>query len=184
MNSGSSSHFGASIYSVVCGVFLLSFFFLLFFSPSRQVIINKYGSMMFSQDFTRSSKVSSNDSLRMASTFHGLHAISCEISPVPGSSGILEIETPSFRLKCLQTPTGLKLSFFFFFFFSFSNSLLVRFYVVAHPHNVDGRALDTLLGEIYALFCDFVLKNPFYEPDQPVRAAKFETALDKLIRNH
>ena len=122
--------------------------------------------MMFSQDFTRNSKVSSNDSLRLASTFHGLHAISCEISPVPSSSGILEIETDSFRLRCLQAPTGLK------------------FYVVAHPHNVESRALEALLGEIYSLFCDFVLKNPFYEPDQPIRAAKFETALDKLIRSH
>lgn len=121
---------------------------------------------MFSQDFTRNSKVSSNDSLRMASTFHGLHAISCEVSPTPVlNSGILEIETDSFRLRCLQTATGLK------------------FYVVAHP-SVESRALESLLSEIYALFCDFVLKNPFYEPDQPIRAAKFETSLDKLIHNH
>lgn len=137
--------FGAAIYSVV--------------------IVNKYGQMMFSQDLCRSSSLSSNDYLRMASTFHGLHAISAEVAPVP-SSGIVEIETDAFRLRCLQTPTGLK------------------FYVVAHPHQVDSKGLETLLGEIYGLFCDFVLKNPFYEPDQPVRAAKFEVALDKLIRTH
>ncbi len=55
---------------------------------------------------------------------------------------------------------------------------------MAHPHNVESRALEALLGDIYSLFSDYVLKNPFYEPDQPIRAAKFETALDKLIRNH
>ncbi len=56
------------------------------------------------------------------------------------------------------------------------------------------------LNDIYQLFCDFVLKNPFYETDQPVclcrvrrpaqtltaiavqvRAAKFEVQLDKLL---
>lgn len=107
----------------------------------------------------------SNDYLRMASTFHGLHAIAAELSPIPNCSGIQEIEADSFRLRCLQTPTGLK------------------FYVVAHPHNIDAASLENLLNEIYALFCDFVLKNPFYETDQPIRAAKFEVALDKLIRS-
>lgn len=107
----------------------------------------------------------SNDYLRMASTFHGLHAIARELSPIPGCGGIEEIECDSFRLRCFQTPTGLK------------------FYVIAHPHNIDASALAGLLGEIYALFCDFVLKNPFYETDQPIKAQKFEVALDKLIRS-
>ena len=59
-------------------------------------------------------------------------------------------------MRCLQTPTGLK------------------FYVVAHP---DAKGLDSTLNDIYQLFCDYVLKNPFYEIDQPVRAAKFEVNL-------
>lgn len=129
------------------------------------VIVNKFGSLMFQQDFVRNGKVSSNDYLRLASTFHGLHAISSSLSPVSNSSGIQEIETDSFRLRCLQTPTGLK------------------FYVVAHPSHPDSRQLEALLSEIYALFCDYVLKNAFTEMDQPVRASKFEVNLDKLIRS-
>lgn len=101
-----------------------------------------------------------NDYLRLAGTFHLLYAISSQLSPVPGSSGMQEIETDTFRLRCLQTPTGLK------------------FYVVAHP---DVKGLDSTLNDIYQLFCDYVLKNPFYETDQPVRAAKFEVNLDKLL---
>lgn len=119
---------------------------------------------MFKQDFARNGKVSSNDYLRLASTFHGLHAISSSLSPVPNSSGIQEIESDNFRLRCLQTPTGLK------------------FYVVAHPLHPDSKQLEALLSEIYVLFSDYVLKNPFTEMDQPVRASKFEVNLDKLIR--
>ncbi len=43
-------------------------------------------------------------------------------------SGIQEIESDNFRLRCLQTPTGLK------------------FYVVAHP---DAKGLDSTLNDIY-----------------------------------
>jgi hypothetical protein len=70
----------------------------------------------------------------MASTFHGLHAIASELSPVPNSSGIQEIECDSFRLRCLQTATGLK------------------FYVVAHPHNVDSKSLEKLLEVRFSIF--------------------------------
>ncbi len=40
-----------------------------------------------------------------------------------------------------------------------------------------------LMMSVRQLFCDYVLKNPFYETDQPVRSAKFEVNLDKLIRS-
>ena len=118
--------------------------------------------MLFQRSFVPSYEgMSSNDHLRLASTFHGLHAFSCTLSPVVASSGIQELECDTFRLRSYQTPTGLK------------------FYVVAHP---DTSNLAGLLQDVYQLFCDYVLKNPFYEPDQPIKAAKFEVNLDKLIK--
>ncbi len=49
------------------------------------LIINKFGSLMFHVDFLRSGKVSSNDYLRLAGTFHALHTISSSLSPVSNS---------------------------------------------------------------------------------------------------
>lgn len=50
--------------------------------------------------------LSSNDYLILAGTFHGVHAISSQISPVPGSGGIELLETEAFTIRCFQTLTG------------------------------------------------------------------------------
>ena len=52
------------------------------------------------------SQLASNDYLILASTFHSIHAIASRISPVPGSSGVEVIEAETFKMTCLQTPTG------------------------------------------------------------------------------
>lgn len=51
-------------------------------------------------------QLNSNDYLILASTFHSIHAIASRISPVPGSSGVETIEADTFKMTCLQTPTG------------------------------------------------------------------------------
>ena len=51
--------------------------------------------------------LNTNDSLRLGSTFHGLHAIATQIAPVIASKGIEKIETSTFVLQCLQTLTGM-----------------------------------------------------------------------------
>lgn len=56
------------------------------------------------------SQLASNDYLILASTFHSIHAIASRISPVPGSSGVEVIEAETFKMTCLQTPTGAWLS--------------------------------------------------------------------------
>lgn len=52
------------------------------------------------------SQLTANEYLVLASTFHSIHAIASRISPVPGSSGVEVIEAESFKMSCLQTPTG------------------------------------------------------------------------------
>jgi hypothetical protein len=41
--------------------------------------------------------------------------------------------------------------------------------------------LDVLLQNIYELYADYVLKNPFYEMEMPIRCDLFNRHLDKLI---
>jgi len=92
--------------------------------------------------------LSSNDYLRMAGIFHGVYAIASKLSPMSEkSSGILELESETIKLRCFQTVTGTK------------------FLVIADPKQQN---LDLFLSEVYELYADFVLKNPFYELEQPV----------------
>lgn len=70
-------------------------------------VINKAGGLIYQKNFNEGLKtLSSNDYLILAGTFHGVHAISAQISPVQGSGGIEVLETPLFTLRCFQTLTG------------------------------------------------------------------------------
>lgn len=54
----------------------------------------------------------------------------------------------------------------------------VKFFVTAdrnHQH------LEQTLRAIYELYSDYVLKNPFYELDQPIRCERFQQSLQALI---
>lgn len=63
-------------------------------------------------------------------------------------------------LRCLQTRTGIK------------------FVITAEP-NTPG--MDGILKEIYILYTDYVLKDPFYELEMPIRSELFTEAVDKLL---
>ena len=64
------------------------------------------------------------------------------------------------KLHCFQSLTG------------------VKFVVTATQGTTD---LDLLLQNIYELYADYVLKNPFYEMEMPIRCDLFNKHLDKLI---
>jgi hypothetical protein len=86
--------------------------------------------------------------LVLASTFHGLHVISSNLSPVRNGTGIELLETDSFKLYCYAAPTGTK------------------FFMLMEPQQQN---LEELARVIYDLYVDFVMKNPFYELEQPIR---------------
>lgn len=89
------------------------------------------------QDLTpTSAKMSGNEVLMAASTFHSLHAISKQLAPVP-SGGIAAVEAPSFTLHCFESPTG------------------VKFFVTAKPKASDAPAF---LRRVYEFYGDYVLK--------------------------
>ena len=104
--------------------------------------------------------LTTNEKIVLASMFYPLFALSVQLSPEPGSSGIRQLETDTFTLNCRQTLTG------------------VKFLVVSDPRQV---GVDQLLDKLYELYADYALKNPFYSLEMPIRADLFDTNLRVAI---
>ena len=110
-------------------------------------VVNRAGGLIYSRELSPGGKLSGNEYLVLASTFHSLHAISKQLAPVP-SGGITSVDAPTFSLHCLESPTGMK------------------FFTTAKPNTRD---VHGFLRKVYEFYADFVLKNPFYELDMPIR---------------
>ena len=76
-------------------------------------------------------------------------------------SGLEVLETTLFRMTCFPTVTGTK------------------FLLLTEPGQAN---VDVVMRRCYELYADYVMKNPFYTVDMPIRCAKFESALDSFIR--
>lgn len=109
--------------------------------------------------FTRL-KMTTNEKIFLASMFYPLFAIASQLSPEPKSSGIEVLEADTFKMQCFQTLTG------------------VKFMVVADNLQM---GIDILLRKIYELYSDFVLKNPFYSLEMPIRCELFDKNLQMLL---
>merc|ERR1719430_1570130 len=107
-----------------------------------------------------SAKITTNEKIVLASMFYPLYALAVQLSPEQGSSGILELESDTFKLHCNQTLTGIK-------------------FIVVAEHKQQG--LDQLLDKVYELYADYALKNPFYSLEMPIRAELFEQSLKVAI---
>mmetsp|Transcript_855 Transcript_855/g.1044 ORF Transcript_855/g.1044 Transcript_855/m.1044 type:complete len:153 (+) Transcript_855:130-588(+) len=133
-------------------------------------IVNKSGGLIHHRSLgSKAPRIGTNEWLRIGSTFHSLHAIAAEASPLrlPGNKnsygaddGIEEIHAGGLVLKCFQTRTG------------------VKFVITAEPGTPD---LDYVLRELYVLYTDCALKDPFYELEMPIRCELFTQAIDCLI---
>ncbi|CAG8447517.1 11004_t:CDS:2 [Ambispora gerdemannii] len=127
-------------------------------------IINKAGGLIYQKNFSEGLKrLTANEYLVLAGTFHSVHAITSKISPVRNitSSGLEVLEADTFKLYCYQTLTGTK------------------FLIIAdltHPN------IDLVLRRTYDVYSDFVMKNPFYTPEMPIRSELFDMNLAKLIK--
>ena len=118
-------------------------------------IVNKSGGLIFYKNYSDNSTLDINDTLRLASIWHSLHAISRtnSVSPVKKSSGIELLETSTFDLHCFETKTGIK-------------------FMVCSMKKAIG--VERLLRRVYDVYADFAMKNPFYELEQPIQAELFE----------
>ncbi|KAF4634247.1 hypothetical protein G7Y89_g3863 [Cudoniella acicularis] len=76
-------------------------------------------------------------------------------------SGIEVLETENFRLQCFSTLTGTK------------------FLLFTEPQQQN---IDRIMARIYELYADYVMKNPFYSLEMPVRCEGWERRLVREIR--
>jgi len=128
------------------------------------LIINKAGGLVYNRTFHSGlTSLSGNDYLILAGTFHGVHAISRNLSPVTPartSTGIESLQTSRFLMSCFQTPTGTK------------------FLLFSEPAQSN---TDVILRRCYDIYADFVMKNPFYSLEMPIRSEKFERAIQGWV---
>lgn len=138
------------------------------------IIINKAGGLIYNRTFHEDglNQLSTNDYLVLAGTFHGIHAITARLNPIkaappaPGNrpdppSGLEVLETENFRAQCFATLTGIK-------FLLFTDTTQAN--------------VDVTIRRIYDLYTDYVMKNPFYQLEMPVRCEMFERKLNSYIR--
>lgn len=132
------------------------------------LILNKAGGLVYHRDFSNSlTKLSSNDYLVLAGTFHGVHAITARLSPFGASaggmpsSGLEVMESEHFRMQCFQTLTGTK------------------FLLFTEPQQPN---IDVILRRVYELYADYVMKNPFYQIEMPIRCEAFDRHLVAYIK--
>lgn len=132
-------------------------------------IVSKSGSTVYFKKLRDDAPlIDSNEELRLGSTFHGLHAIAATLSSVPNPQtgsrcgGIEELQAESFKLRCFQSPTGMK------------------FVLLADPETASG-LMESLLKSVYVLYADYVLKDPGYDIDQPIRLTYFNLQVEKLF---
>eukprot|EP00884_Botryococcus_braunii_P012812 jgi/Botrbrau1/21531/Bobra.174_2s0034.1 len=124
-------------------------------------VINKSGGLIYNKEFFPMASLNTNDTLRLASIWHSLHAIASQLSPVPNCTGIELLQATTFDLHCFQTLTGTK------------------FLMVVQPGTPD--IPELLRDTVYDLYADYVLKNPFYEVEMPIRVELFDQNLFQVI---
>jgi len=142
------------------------------------IIINKAGGLIYQHDFADGlNKLSVNDYLVLAGTFHGVHAITTRLHPLHSTlshrssasetsrpdppSGLEVLETENFRLQCFQTLTGTK------------------FLLFTEPGQPN---VDSICRRVYELYADYVMKNPFYQLEMPIRSGEWERKLGGYLR--
>jgi len=79
--------------------------------------------------------------------------------------GIEVIDAGGMILQCLQTRTGMK-------------------FVITSTKTKEDCDLSDVLREVYLLYVDCALKNPFYELDMPIKVDLFNRGVDLLIEQY
>lgn len=135
-------------------------------SPSYMIqsvfVLSKAGGLIFHKDYTQGQRNlrDSNDYLVIAGTFHSVHALSTRISPTNTSSGIHVVELEDSLLHCFQTLTG------------------VKFLILSDKKHT---FIKPVTAKLYELYADYVMKNPFYTLDMPIKCSKFDRKLKEFV---
>lgn len=124
-------------------------------------ILNKAGGLIYQRDFKPGlNRLNTNDYLVLAGTFHSVHALTSKISPTGESSGLSVMETSKHAIYCFQTLSGIKFLLF---------------------TDIGQFQPDSIMNKVYQLFADYVMKNPFYQLDMPIRSEQFDRHLNTYL---
>lgn len=124
-------------------------------------IVNRNGTLGYDLSFPGSAELDSNTTMNLASTFSSFHKLSAQLTPHGRRlEGLSTLLASTFKLQCFKTPTHL------------------LFVLISSPNTQD---MDKLLVQAYQIYADYVLKNPFYPLDQPIRIEGFSRAIQKLF---
>lgn len=169
-------------------------------------VLNKAGGLIYQADVNPGlAKLSANDYLVLAGTLHGVHAIGSRLAqsfetdpnssntsssanshilqtgrasnPNTNRSGLQNIETSLFDLYIFQSVSGLK------FILVTSPAVKDQTQKTTAPKN-DQRLQLALANEkfrqLYIIYGDYVMKDPFYLLDMPIKSAFFDAKVRQL----
>ncbi|KAI5953319.1 hypothetical protein KGF54_002690 [Candida jiufengensis] len=162
------------------------------------LILNKSGGLIYQKELQLGlSKLTANDYLVLAGTLHGVHAIGSKLT-----SNILENSQRSFNLEdiniqhnqqILQTGKsqnsncnilGLKnLETDLFNLYIYQTVSGLKFIIITKPNltQVDLNNLNENFKNLYVAYSDFVMKNPFYSLDMPIKSQLFDNKVKEIL---
>uniref|UniRef100_A0A7S1KR54 Trafficking protein particle complex subunit n=1 Tax=Percolomonas cosmopolitus TaxID=63605 RepID=A0A7S1KR54_9EUKA len=141
---------------------------------SSLFVTNKFGGLIFTKHFyTRSSnnqQPNENVYMTLLSTMHSLHLMAQQIAPNPMDYQYMENIVMGDTIICThQTATG------------------VKFVIVVEGggNSTDVPHRDQLMTDIYELYVEYVVKNPFYVDDHPFQnnCKEFVDRVTKLVED-
>lgn len=173
-------------------------------------VLNKAGGLIYQNDINPGlTKLTANDYLVLAGTLHSVHAIASKLTSTfnqprqqesdthanlsllssgrfqnsnANKTGLQTIETDLFNLYVFQTLTGIK-----FIIITSSNP------VVLSTESIDKSKFGELklqydqvadiFKKLYIIYSDYVMKDPFYSMDMPIKSQLFEAKIKELIGN-
>lgn len=166
-------------------------------------ILNKAGGLIYQNDLNPGhSKLSADDYLVLAGTLHGVHAIATRLRPdrskysgednntinsaiinlgksrLPNSNrlGLQSIETDFFSLYVFQTLTGIK----FIIVTSPAPVNKVSTSLAQSELNKQNEVVSDYFKHFYAYYCDYVMKDPFYSLDMPIKSVIFDSMVSEF----
>ncbi|KAF4686468.1 Trafficking protein particle complex subunit 4 [Perkinsus olseni] len=144
-------------------------------------IVSRDGSLLYDyESLTAEQRPSANDKIRWSSTFHTLSAIAASLSPTLPASGHGSAGGGGSKLEYLN-PRGIKTirgdSYSVHCMTVISGTKGFAVCAPAFPESV----AQELLAQIFIYFCDYVMKNPFYELGMPARCKQFDDRVQQLL---
>lgn len=121
-------------------------------------ITNSTGLLIYHHHW-RQTVLSINDQLKLGSSMYANIQIANSIAnnmALPVTNTHYELE--NYKMYCINSTSG------------------VGFYLVSD----DNENLPIIASQILKLYCDYVMKDPFHTPDQPIKSSKFITRISQL----